>query len=1181
TGTLTLNMDGAKGEYMQASGYLTLDLYGFVQVTGNLAVSKSSDTLTLAKKSSSLPAETVRVDVLTLGGSDIDVFAGVSGGTADAMGLSLTDIDFGLALISSQTQPSRKWTALTASAASVSVVGMSDLAPTVNNLTVELNQAGMALDQVVDFKVKNLDVVTSGTSKVTLKFDGTVGEMLRAEGDVTLRISDFAYFSGRIGFEKYSPTGVIRLNNNDPYNTQTPVPSTASTSMMAITGTGITAFVGYAQGGIDSSKTLVEQQSNLYGFGVDSLDFGVLMSRVGGQSYTAFKASMDDARLYGFDPSDFELSAQHLRFEYNSADRLGRTINYADSFSGGVVLGSTGAVTIDFSGAKRLGVYAQTATLSISQFMYLSGSIGFEQATYTDLKSGAAGTTVVPRAQGFSVGGSNITAFMGYADGGIDRSKTLQAQASSLYGFGAEGISFGLLSVKDMTGIKYTALKAQVAHVQVYGFDPDDFQLSASGVTLEYNHASMVGRELNFAAPARELAIPTGDVAHPVTLDFSGNRLGVFASQVTLQLSQFMFVQGAIAFLKSDFTTLKAGGLPVATTLTPAKGFSMGGADIDVFVGYASEGFDSSKSFASQASALYGFGAENIDFGVLQVKSAAGVSYTAAKAHADTVALYGFDPNDFQLSLSGIDFKLNTATGTAPALNFLTSFPKDASDPLDVAGYELPTGGTPVLLDMTGATVGASMNNATLRISDFVHVSGSFAFEKTATQVLSAKTLLTGTQVPVMVNAITLGASHVQAFLGVGGPYRTDTNGDGAITVADTANPDAIGMVIDDFTFGLGLFQDKLTGAKYTALKATANDIGFTGLGDAFAFDLQDVVVAINTSSNPLLVLDLTKTYDGLLLRDSPGYRIPTGGTDSVLLDFSNQLIQATVGHATAKVAGFVSLEGGFTFQKRVIDKVGFHGLGMDLEMAADALIVAGQHVQAFAGFNGPYKTDSNNDGNYETNDDAIGIAVADLDFALVLVGPSLGGARLPLNFFGLTAKAGLAGLVGTDPYLTLDTQDVVFEFNGALAGTIPLPSVYADFSVVNGGRGLDIPIGSNPAALNVRFDSNFLRVGMQANLGVFDLFTLNLPRFDFTFELPPIDFGVSIDLSNIGLPGFEMPAMPAFDPNMFLPSISLQGLLGAVPDLLPSTPDWLVDGLKYLKDIDIRIGLAGVMGSI
>lgn len=73
--------------------------------------------------------------------------------------------------------------------------------------------------------------------------------------------------------------------------------------MMAITGTGITAFVGYADGGFDTSKTLVQQQSNLYGFGVDNLDFGVLMSKVAGRSYTAFKARMDDARLYGFDRS--------------------------------------------------------------------------------------------------------------------------------------------------------------------------------------------------------------------------------------------------------------------------------------------------------------------------------------------------------------------------------------------------------------------------------------------------------------------------------------------------------------------------------------------------------------------------------------------------------------------------------------------------------------------------------------------------------------------------------------------------------------------------------------------------------------------------------------------------------------------------------------------------------------
>lgn len=77
------------------------------------------------------------------------------------------------------------------------------------------------------------------------------------------------------------------------------------------------------------------------------------------------------------------------------------------------------------------------------------------------------------------------------------------------------------------------------------------------------------------------------------------------------------------------------------------------------------------------------------------------------------------------------------------------------------------------------------------------------------------------------------------------------------------------------------------------------------------------------------------------------------------------------------------------------------------------------------------------------------------MDFVLALVSPTLGGgAKLPINFFALDAKASYAGLVGTDPYLTLNAQDVVLQFNGAIAGDIPLPGVYADFSQIDNGVG-------------------------------------------------------------------------------------------------------------------------------
>ena len=153
-----------------------------------MAVTKSTQTVTLAKRTGQSVGESVAANVLTIGGSSINVFAGVNGGTTDAIGLSLVNVDFGLALITSEAVPARKWTALTATAASVGVVGLSDLLPVVKNLTVELNQASRVNDQVVDFSARSLDIRTGTSSAVTLDYNGAVGELIRAEGDVSLQM---------------------------------------------------------------------------------------------------------------------------------------------------------------------------------------------------------------------------------------------------------------------------------------------------------------------------------------------------------------------------------------------------------------------------------------------------------------------------------------------------------------------------------------------------------------------------------------------------------------------------------------------------------------------------------------------------------------------------------------------------------------------------------------------------------------------------------------------------------------------------------------------------------------------------------------------------------------------------------------------------------------------------------
>jgi hypothetical protein len=250
----------------------------------------------------------------------------------------------------------------------------------------------------------------------------------------------------------------------------------------------------------------------------------------------------------------------------------------------------------------------------------------------------------------------------------------------------------------------------------------------------------------------------------------------------------------------------------------------------------------------------------------------------------------------------------------------------------------------------------------------------------------------------MLAEAFTIGASHVQAFVGVGGPYRTDSNDDGKITAVVTtdaqgntvqpdaiANPDAIGLVIDDFSFGLGLFQNKLTKAKYTALKANADMIGFVGFDDFIKFSLSDATVALNQGTKDGMVIDFTNNGS------RAGLSVDTGG-DAIVLDFNTSLIEASVGLATAEVAGIVSLQGGFAFQKKTISGVGFNLPGLEIVAPADALVVAGIDVQAFVGFDGPYRTLSKAaDGSLVAsapNEDAIGFAIDNMDFIVSMLKP-------------------------------------------------------------------------------------------------------------------------------------------------------------------------------------------------
>ena len=82
----------------------------------------------------------VDADLLLIGADSVDAFAGLNGGTSDALGLSLENGDLALALVSDRSNPGWRWMALEAAADEVAFVGLDGITLLGKGLVVEINQ---------------------------------------------------------------------------------------------------------------------------------------------------------------------------------------------------------------------------------------------------------------------------------------------------------------------------------------------------------------------------------------------------------------------------------------------------------------------------------------------------------------------------------------------------------------------------------------------------------------------------------------------------------------------------------------------------------------------------------------------------------------------------------------------------------------------------------------------------------------------------------------------------------------------------------------------------------------------------------------------------------------------------------------------------------------------------------
>jgi hypothetical protein len=235
TTDLTFNMDAADGQLLRASGNISLNLFNFFQVSGGFAIEKSSKTVKVYKDDNNLATTDdntdVAVDLLTIGGNDVNAFAGMNGGSANPLGLNLTGVDFAFALLSEQTGDERQWVSLQATADNVSFVGIDGLTVSVDTLSIEVNRAA-ADGSLMNYAAQPLTVTTGPTTTLTFDMDAADGELLRASGNLTLNVFDFFQVSGSFAIEKKIET--VTLSNGEEIEVD----------LLAIGAAGVTAFAG-------------------------------------------------------------------------------------------------------------------------------------------------------------------------------------------------------------------------------------------------------------------------------------------------------------------------------------------------------------------------------------------------------------------------------------------------------------------------------------------------------------------------------------------------------------------------------------------------------------------------------------------------------------------------------------------------------------------------------------------------------------------------------------------------------------------------------------------------------------------------------------------------------------------------------------------------------------------------
>ncbi|MBC7377225.1 MAG: LEPR-XLL domain-containing protein, partial [Burkholderiaceae bacterium] len=418
--SITLGMLGSEGEVLKAHGSLALDAFGFFQASGNFAVERLDSQVTLDG------GEVVQTRLLTVGGSGINGFAGLNGGTANALGLQLTNLEFGLAMQSSKVLASRSWTSLQATVGSVGLIGVDGVTLTGSNLSVRLNQANTLNDRVVDFASNNLVVATGPGDTLALNMVGAEGETLKASGTLALDAFGFFQASGNFAVERLDSQ--VTLDGGEVVQTR----------LLTVGASNVNGFAGLNGG---TANALGLQLTN-FEFGLAMQSSKVLASR----SWTSLQATVASVGLIGVD--GLTLTGSNLGIRLNQASVFNDKVVDFSINNLVVATGPGDTLALNMVGAEG-EILKASGTLALDAFGFFQASGNFAVERLDSQVTLAGGEVVQTRL--LTVGASNVNGFAG-----------LNGGTANALGLQLTNLEFGLAmqSSKVLASRSWTSLQA-------------------------------------------------------------------------------------------------------------------------------------------------------------------------------------------------------------------------------------------------------------------------------------------------------------------------------------------------------------------------------------------------------------------------------------------------------------------------------------------------------------------------------------------------------------------------------------------------------------------------------------------------------------------------------------------------------------------------------------------------